>query len=104
MDAFDERVLRDDEAADLRRVVGDPLRQAAPLELREEPDSPTSPSRDMEHVHRAVAVTDLDEAVADGRRRGRGRRARRVLERRAARQVRGQRRRCCSGAGVAATA
>ena len=34
MDALDERVLRDDEAAvELRRVVLDPLREPAPLEL-----------------------------------------------------------------------
>ena len=36
MNALDERVLGDDEAADLRRVVGDPLREAAPLQLGQE--------------------------------------------------------------------
>ena len=37
VDAFDERVLRDDKAVtELRCVVGDPLREAAPLELGEQ--------------------------------------------------------------------
>ena len=34
--AFDERVLRDDEPADLRGVVLDALREPAPLELGEQ--------------------------------------------------------------------
>ena len=33
MDPLDERVLRDDELPELRGVVLDPLREAAPLEL-----------------------------------------------------------------------
>ena len=37
MDALDERVLRDDEPADDGGVVLDPLREPAPLELREQP-------------------------------------------------------------------
>ncbi len=36
MDAFDERVLRDDEAVDHRRVVLDPVREPAPFELCEQ--------------------------------------------------------------------
>jgi hypothetical protein len=38
VDALDERVLRDDETVDLGRVVLDLLREAAPLELRQEPE------------------------------------------------------------------
>src|SRR5581483_10818389 len=38
MHALDERVLRDDEALDLRRVVLDPVREPALLERREQPE------------------------------------------------------------------
>ena len=39
VDALDERVLRHDEpAGEPRRVVGDPGREAAPLELGEQPE------------------------------------------------------------------
>ena len=38
MDVLDERVLRDDEVADLRRVVLDALREPAPLELGQQAD------------------------------------------------------------------
>ena len=52
MDALDERVLRDDEAAVERGgVVLDPAREAAPLELGEQPElaelsEPHRPPRD----------------------------------------------------------
>ena len=38
--ALDERVLRDDETVDLRRVVLDPLREPSPLELCEQAELP----------------------------------------------------------------
>ena len=36
MNAFDERVLRDDEPVDDSGIVLDPLGEAAPIELREQ--------------------------------------------------------------------
>jgi hypothetical protein len=38
VDALDERVLRHHEPVDLRGVVLDPLREAAPLQLGEQPE------------------------------------------------------------------
>ena len=51
MDAFDERVLRDDDAAvELRRVVLDPARKAAALELGEQPEL-----AELRELHRSPA-------------------------------------------------
>jgi hypothetical protein len=41
MHALDERILRDDEAPDLRGVVLDALREPSALELGKEPELPS---------------------------------------------------------------
>ena len=38
MDAFDERILRDDDPVDLRGVVLDPVHEPALFELRQKPE------------------------------------------------------------------
>ena len=67
MDAFDERVLRDDEPADDGRVVLDADDQPAPLELREQRrahPSPTASSTALLSAGSVAARIDRDACGA----------------------------------------
>ena len=66
MDALDECVLRHDEPPDDRRVVLDPLREPALLELGEEPELPEllEPCQSSEIRARPSSVSGSSAASA----------------------------------------
>ena len=65
VDPLDERVLRDDEPVDHGRVVLDPLREAAPLELGEQPELAELPElHDSEIRARPSSVSGSSAASA----------------------------------------